>query len=455
MLKNVKDDPFAKSFRAKISSMKYLKKNDKVIIAVSGGMDSIALLYLAHCLNRFKIIVAHVDHSIREESIKDKIFVEGICKNFKIQFFFKKLNYESRSKNESLEEWARKKRYEYLKNLCDKTNSKWIMTGHHCNDHAETILINLSRQTGILGILGIQQKNGRIIRPLLSFNKKELYDFVMRLGLSFVEDSTNSDTSLPRNFIRNEVLKPWEVKVPSLIKSIYKTSKNIEEWKLLIDHILKGFIIDHLKISDRKIEIPTSSLNSLPNLGKLRLFQLLFQKEKKLWSRHDFKMLGQFLNKPATGKISTIITSWLLLHDRGLIIARKRNHLLLKKQIKITPNRSVYFNKKKYRINTEQNKCQITGSKNEEIVDWSKLKNRNLKIRLWKKGDVFQPLGMKNKKKLSDFLINQKINNFSKTYQSVLTVDGEIAWVCGLRISEWVRITRNTTERALLMYTPL
>ena len=98
-------------------------------------------------------------------------------------------------------------------------------------------------------------------------------------------------------------------------------------------------------------------------------------------------------------------------------------------------------------INTKTDSYKFTESKNEEIIDWSKLKNKNLKIRVWKTGDIFQPLGMKNKKKVSDFLIDEKINNFSKKYQSVLTVDGEIAWVCGLRISEWVKITKKTTEK--------
>ena len=91
------------------------------------------------------------------------------------------------------------------------------MTGHHCNDHTETILMNLSRQTGILGIAGIQKK-WKIIRPLLSFNKKELFELVKRLGFQFVEDSTNFDISFPRNFIRRKVVKPWETKVPSLAK---------------------------------------------------------------------------------------------------------------------------------------------------------------------------------------------------------------------------------------------
>ena len=435
--------------------MKYLKKNDKIIIAVSGGMDSTALLYLINWLNRFKIIVAHIDHSIRADSIKDRLFVEMMCKDLNLPFFSKKLDLDSRLKNESLEEWARNKRYHYLNNLYNATKSNWIMTGHHCNDHAETILMNLSRQTGILGMLGIQQKNGRIIRPLLSFNRKELFDFVKRLGIQFVDDSSNSDISFPRNFIRKKVVKPWEAKVPSLARNIYKTSRNIEEWKSLIDQLLRSFIIDNLKISDQMIEIPINSINNLPHPGKLRLFQLLFQEEKKMWSKHDFKMLTQFLNTPTTGKISKLISPWLLLHDRGIIIAIKEKKVIFEKQIRITPNKSILFNNKKYKINTNANFHKYTISRNEEIIDWSKLKNKNLEIRVWKSGDVFQPLGMKNKKKVSDFLIDEKINNISKKYQSVLTVDKKIAWVCGLRISDWVKITRSTKELALLKYNSL
>ena len=435
--------------------MKYLKKNDKIIIAASGGMDSTALLYLTNWLDRFKIIVAHIDHSIRDDSINDRLFLEKVCKDLKLPIFFKKLDFDSKSKNESIEEWARNERYQYLKILLDETKSDWIMTGHHCNDHAETVLMNLSRQTGILGMLGIRKKNGKIIRPLLSFNKKELFDFVKRLGLHFIEDSTNSDISFPRNFIRRKIVKPWEEKVPSLVNSIYKTSKNIEEWKLLLDQILRSFIIDNLKKSDQRVEIPIKSINILPPLGKLRLFQLLFQEEKNLWSRHDYKMLEQFLNTPSTGKIFNFISPWLLLHDRGLIIAIKKKQVIHEKQIRIIPNKSIFFNDKKYKINTKVKSYKLTASRNKEIIDWSKLKNKNLQIRFWKTGDVFQPLGMENKKKISDFLIDEKINNISKRWQSVLTVDGEIAWVCGIRISEWVKITKNTKEVALLKYNSL
>ena len=107
-----------------------------------------------------------------------------------------------------------------------------------------------------------------------------------------------------------------------------------------------------------------------------------------------------------------------------------------------------------YHIIIKENQVKFSNSKNREIVDWSKFKNKKLRIRIWTEGDVFQPLGMKNKKKISDFLINEKIDNISKKTQSVLTVDGEIAWVCGLRISDWAKITKATKQKALLTMKP-
>ncbi len=454
-IKNIKKDPFTLLFTKELYSLKYLKKNDKIIIAVSGGLDSIALLFLLHHLNRYKLIVAHIDHSIREDSVKDRIFVEGICADLNIQFFSKKLEINSRPKIQSIEEWARQQRYEYFKNLCHETKSRWVMTGHHCNDHTETILMNLSRKTGVIGLAGIPKKNGKIIRPLLSFTKKEVCDFVTRVGLPFIEDSTNFDISIPRNFIRRKVVKPWELKVPHLIKAIYKSSQYFEEWKLSLDQLLRNFIINHLKISDKKIEIPLSLIGSLPNLGKSRLFQLLFEKDKTLWSKHDLEMLEHFINKGSTGKTFNLINSWLLLYNRGKIIAFRNRSINLKRRVSIEPNKSIYFNNSEYKIITNKIFHNNTCSKNEELVDWSKLKNKKLKIRIWDSGDIFQPLGMKNKKKISDFLVNEKINIIAKKSQSVLTVDGEVAWVCGLRISEWVKITENTKEKALLKYNPL
>ena len=453
--KNILEDPFTSLFKIELFSLRYLKKNDKIIISASGGLDSTVLLFLLHSINNHKIIVAHVDHSIREDSIKDKIFVESLCRDLKIQFFSQTLDPNSKPKKDSPEQWAREKRYEYLKNLFLETKSDWIMTGHHCNDNAETILINLSRQAGVPGLSGIPQKNGKIIRPLLPFDKKVLCDFVERVGLPFVNDSTNSDISIPRNFIRKKVVKPWESKVSSLIKGIYKSTQHFNQWKQSLDQLLMKFIISKLNISNNRIDIPLNLINDLPNLGKIRLIQLLFAQEKKLWSKHDLKMLEQFMNRVSVGKTFRLTNRWSLLHDRELIIAKENIKIDSKHETDITPNKVTFFCNMEYHITTNESQAKFSNSKNEELVDWSKFKNKKLQIRIWNQGDVFQPLGMKNKKKISDFLINEKIDNISKKTQSVLTVDGEIAWVCGLRISEWAKITQSTKEKALLTFTPV
>ena len=453
--KNILEDPFTSLFKIELFSLRYLKKNDKIIISASGGLDSTVLLFLLHSINNHKIIVAHVDHSIREDSIKDKIFVESLCSDLKIQFFCQTLDPNSKPKKDSPEQWAREKRYGYLRNLSLETKSDWIMTGHHCNDNAETILINLSRQAGVPGLSGIPQKNGKIIRPLLPFDKNLLCDFVKRVGLPFINDSTNSDISIPRNFIRKKVIKPWESKVPSLIKGLYKSTQHINQWKQSLDQLLMKFIIRKLNISNNRIDIPLDLINDLPNLGKVRLIQLLFAKEKKLWSKHDLKMLGQFMNKVSVGKTFRLTNQWLLLHDRELLIAKENIKIDSKHETDITLNEVTFFCNVKYHITTNESQAKFSNSKNEELVDWSKFKNKKLQIRIWNQGDVFQPLGMKNNKKISDFLIDEKIDNISKKTQSVLTVDGEIAWVCGLRISEWAKITQFTKEKALLTFTPV
>ncbi len=447
-------DPFTNLFKTELFSYRYLEKNDKIIVSVSGGLDSTALLFLLKSINIYKIIVAHVDHAIREDSINDKIFVESLCKDLNVPFFFQTLNPSSKPKKDSPEQWAREKRYEYLRNLYIETKSDWIMTGHHCNDNAETVLINLSRQAGVNGLSGIPKKNGKIIRPLLSFEKSFLFDFVERIGLPFKNDSTNSDISIPRNFIRKKVLNPWNSKVPSLIKGIYKSTQFFNNWKRSLDHLLIKFIISKLVILDNRIDIPLDLINDLPNLCKIRLIQLLFYEEKKLWSKHDLKMLEQFLNKVSVGKTYNLINRWSLLHDRGLIIAKRNIKIDSKDEIHITPNKAIFFCNMIYHIITKENHVKLSNSKNQEVVDWSKFKNKKLRVRIWTEGDVFQPLGMSNRKNVSDFLINEKIDNISKKTQSVLTVDGEIAWVCGLRISDWAKITKDTKQKALLTIKP-
>ena len=306
--KFILNDTLTKLFKEEILSLTYIKKNDKIIIAVSGGMDSTALLLLLQSINIHKIIVAHVDHSIRKDSISDRVFVEDLCKDLGVPFYFKTLDFSSRNRKDSVEKWAREKRYQYFINLALRTKSDWVMTGHHANDQAETLLLNLSRQSGISGLTGISRRNNKIIRPLLPFNKKLISEFAERIGFPFIEDSTNADMTIPRNFIRKNILKPWESEMPFVIKGINNSTKYFNEWKLSLDHFIINFIIAKLNISDKRFEIPLSLIKGIPSLGRIRLIQLLFKQEKLFISIFEYNLL---LQEERTINLSATTLLWI------------------------------------------------------------------------------------------------------------------------------------------------
>ena len=149
-----------------------------------------------------------MDHAIRKDSINDKIFVESLCKELNVPFFSQTLNPSFKPKKDSPEQWAREKRYEYLSTLSIETKSDWIVTGHHCNDNAETVLMNLSRQAGVNGLSGIPLKNGKIIRPLLPFEKSFLCDFVEE-SVFPLKMTLQIQIYQFQKFYTQKVLKPW------------------------------------------------------------------------------------------------------------------------------------------------------------------------------------------------------------------------------------------------------
>ena len=444
-------DPFTKQFKTEFESHLYVQKQHKIIIGVSGGLDSVALLFLMHSISKNKFIVAHINHALRKDSDADMAFVRNLCNDLNIKFYNTTLRPHSRKKNESIENWARQERYKFYQLLAEKTKSNWIMTGHHGNDQAETILMNLARQTGVSGLAGIAKKNGNIIRPLLPFSKLDLVDFAKRIRLPYRIDITNSDTKIPRNFLREKVLQPWETEVSYLIKGINNSVNHFKEWKMALDYFLIELIIPTLKISENKFEIPIALIMKMPKMATLRLIQLLFDEQKKLWSKHDIKMLDQFMKKTKNGKFFNLSNNWTLFYYGKILIGQKIPNYS-KAIFDINPNKPVIFNDIRYDIILDSGNHSITSDQNIEAIDWSILKNKKLQIRIWEKGDVFQPLGMKGKQKISDFLINNKIDLLSKQKQSVLIADGEVVWVCGMRISDWVKVTESTSERALLKF---
>ena len=444
-----KDELFQK-FKKSLKTFTNLSNENKIIVSVSGGVDSVALLTLLKEVDCFQLIVVHINHNLRKDSNLDKEFVKDISDKFDIPFHCISLDPKSRNKKHSVEQWARIERYAFLNDIFKKEKCDWIMTAHHANDQAETILMNLTRKSGIAGLRGVARQKNKILRPMIDFKKKEIVEFSKRIGLSFREDETNRDNAIPRNFLRHQIIKPWENKFPEVIPSILESSKYFSEWSNGLDDLISRFIIPNLNIGDETIEIPTELLNTIPSIVRIRLIRLLSFSIDDQWSKHSIAMLDQFLDKSMTGDIHILLNGWRLLRDRDLIKMKRKQNKLIDKSVRLEIDIPIVHNNYIYEINLDNKDIKDTKANNHEIVDWEKLRDTKLEIRSWKEGDVFQPLGMKGHQKVSDFLINEKVDRLEKEYQSVLTADGEIIWICGKRLSNSVKITKKTNQRAVL-----
>ena len=180
---------------------------------------------------------------------------KNYLKRFIVHFYIKKLDPSSIKKNKNIEQWGRENRYKFLEKISIDTASKVIMTGHHGNDQIETILMNIQRGSGVLGMRGIAKRNKKLIRPLLKFSKEEIILFSERVGYRYCKDETNNNLNFKRNFIRNNIVKPWEERYPSLNKGFTDTAKNISNWQDSFDFMIVNYIIPRIKLLNENFEI--------------------------------------------------------------------------------------------------------------------------------------------------------------------------------------------------------
>ncbi len=450
-LSAIKSDPFFILFKKNLKNNFKIKKKNKILLCISGGMDSMALFFLFFSLKYYRIQIAHVNYKIRKESDSDMNFVKKISAEYSIPYFSLSVLPESMKKGQNFEDWARKKRYEFFDQISNENNIDWIATGHHSNDNVETLFFNLSRQTGLSGLKGISEKRENIIRPLLKFSKFEIKGFCSRNGIPYVNDKSNNNQKYYRNFIRHSILKTWEEYDPRIIYSLDSSIKHFVDWNNAIDLLIKKIFVEIIKTKDSRIEIPYELINGIPINIIIRIFQLITVDKNVLWKKHELFGIKKFISSKRIGKKIIIKDKWIFVHDRNIIIGEKLYPMskIQSKNIKI--EEEVIFNEYIYKLSLKnKDDLLFKNNNNFEYINWELIKDKKLVIRYWKSGDFFYPLGMNCRQKISDFLINIKLDYFSKIKQTVMTADGEIFWVCGKRISNWVRINDNTKEVVLL-----
>ena len=423
-----------------------------LVIAISGGMDSVVLTHiLLNILDQFnyQLTLAHVNHGLRENADRDMKFVQNLSQKWNIPYEVTYLDPQSKKTKESVESWARKYRYDALEKIRMKTRGDFILTAHHKTDQAETILMRLAQGSGGKGFRGIHTKAGLVRRPLLFFTKQELIDYAQQHTITFVEDETNFDISIPRNFIRHNILAPWIHQDNHVEKGIIRTRSHITELveaaTFTVDYFFKRFVKFN---SDEERILLKNQMNYLPIYIQLELLKKCMDLDKVQWRKHNWYSIKSFLEKSKTGDNFLSDSGWHILNNRKeWVLFNNKNKT--NEIYEIIPDGNTICGK--YMFNWEWVSTFseiINENRNSEFIDGGLIQNKKLLLRYWQRGDRFQPLGMRGWKKVSDFLIDEKVGLHKKYQQMVLTAGENIVWVCGHRISDWVKVTSSTTKYA-------
>ena len=425
------------------------KKDLRLLLAFSGGSDSILLLYLL--LRYFKgnnrvINIAHINHNLRNDSCKDEAFVTKVGLELGINTYIRQLNPKLKSNKESIESWARKERYKFLSEILIESNSNVILTGHHKNDQVETILKNISEKTGLFGLGGMKSVNKNLIRPLLPFTKLELMIIIDKYKIPYVDDSSNDELRFKRNFIRKKVLGPWILDDNNVVDSIAESGANFSEYQQSLMYFINEFIRNNVsELQNGQFLIKKKHIKKLPILARVLVFQVLTNSLRQ-FRKFDFQDIKNFIQKNITGSLYTSRFGWCLLADRKYYILSKDSKLKKNKTIDLTLGKTTNFLEYDYICRETNSRFEKSENPNVEYIDQHKIKNKKLQLRVWREGDAFRPLGMIGKQKISDFLTNKKLNRFEKFNQPVLCADDKIIWLCGHRIDDRYKINDKTTK---------
>lgn len=416
-------------------------KEEKLLVACSGGLDSVVLVHLMHSLN-FEIGLAHCNFSLRgKESDGDEMFVVGLARSLEIPVFAETFNTKAFAENQgvSTQMAARTLRYNWFEDILKNFKYDYLLTAHHLDDDFETFFINLSRGTGIAGLSGIPAINGNILRPLLPFSRDEILNYAEKNKLKWREDSSNQQSDYLRNKLRMKVLPLYKETNPSLLKNFKKTQNNLNSSKALIEDYMS--LIYNLAVSEDVglYRINIQKLKELPNTEAL-LYQLLNSFGFTEWAD-----VASLLNAQ-TGKQIFSKTHRLL---------KNRNELLLTTIDSNDPNLEFLVSKNgiEFPINLRVESVEHIDSSGKDhiYVDADKLKFP-LKIRKWNEGDSFQPFGLIGNKKVSKFFKDEKISQIQKDRIWLLLSEKKIVWIIKYRMDDRFKITQNTEHIIRISY---
>ncbi|WP_299128966.1 tRNA lysidine(34) synthetase TilS [uncultured Winogradskyella sp.] len=434
-----------KDFENYIENKLYFLKEARLLIANSGGIDSVVITHLCHKL-KLNFALAHCNFNLRgKESNADKDFVIKLGEQLDVEVFVQNFNTQDYANKHrcSIQMAARELRYDWFNDLAQHLDFDYILTAHHADDNLETFLINFTRGTGLNGLTGIPEINENIVRPLLKFSRAQIETYAKASDINWREDSSNSSRKYLRNKLRHNVVPILKEINPQLLDSFQSTLDNLNDTAYIVDESLnavsKRAIID---IDEKGITYKISEFKKVNN-PKAYLFEMF-----KDYGFTEWNDVVDLLDAE-TGKYVKSNTHRLIKHREFLILTDCHSELVSESHITMLISKSVVRNGKFEMpfgfLRFDEADALKENSKNIIFVDAEKLKFP-LELRLWKKGDVFQPLGMTGKKKISKYLKDEKLSPVEKEDTWVLKSDNDIIWVVGRRADERFKVSKESKQ---------
>jgi tRNA(Ile)-lysidine synthase len=425
------------------------RKEDPLLLALSGGLDSVVLLHLT-IASGYRVELAHMNFQLRgDESNRDEAFVQQLASEYDLPIHVKQADAASYALHHkcSVQEAARALRYEWFNNLADERGLSFVLTAHHADDNAETMLMNLFKGTGIAGLRGILPKQEKLVRPLLFASRQMLEAYAQDHGLAFVTDSSNLTDKYTRNFFRQHIIPLVEQVYPGTQENLRNNMPRFREVEFLYREAVDMHLRKLITRNGKDLMIPVEKLRkSLP------LHTIVFELFHPFgFSARQVPEISHFLDA-STGSV---------MYSASHRLLKNRNWLLLSpvmpRKFAITSIEAgeevVFFPGGTLEIRLSSHKQVPSPDAMEAWLDADEL-SYPLLLRPWKNGDYFYPLGMTKKKKLARYFIDQKRSLADKEKTWVLESAGRIAWVLGERIDNRFRITPSTRQVARFRWQP-
>ncbi len=413
----------------------------KLLLAVSGGMDSVCLSHLCNKAG-FEFAIAHANFSLRgKESDRDEKCTESLAEQLGVKFYSRKFETKkiAQELKLSIQETARKLRYEWFDELILENGFHYILTAHHADDNIETVLMNIFRGTGMEGLTGIPVKRDKIIRPLLFAKRKQIKDYVKKHELDYVEDSSNDDKKYTRNFFRKELIPSIKHVFPEVDENL---QSNISRWTdatLLYRKAVEREIRRLSEIKGNTVHIPVLKLKLTPSFHTI-----IYEITKSFgFTSGQVDEICALLDSQ-TGRYVDSHTHRVLRNRNWLIITplhgRESAHIVIEDAADI-----INFSQGTLKFSSLNKKVDINVGRNIALIDQDEIAFP-LVLRQWKTGDYFYPLGMRKKKKIARFLIDQKVSGHEKENVWVLESDKRIVWVVNHRIDDRFKIAESSSN---------